>query len=121
MLSKKKITVDDLIDAIEQNGLPKTKNQYFSRQYGTSGKITGGCAFGQAALNLGVRPISLDTQTAILSGELRDMIIELNDLTTQSLPEIAQKIRARFGEKFGKSTIMVEECNREEVIVYGAT
>lgn len=52
--------VQDVIDAIRENGLPQIRNYYFKDAKGTTNyKVdvpTGACAVGQAAINLDIQP-----------------------------------------------------------------
>jgi hypothetical protein len=105
-MEQREITLGDLVDAIEQNGLAKHQGSYFAH---TNGKLSGGCAFGQAAFNLGVRPSSLRMETADISENLQSLIIRLNDGTDLSLPEIAHAVRMKYSSTFLKRKMRVSE------------
>jgi len=120
------ITVQNLIDAIRKNGLIKIQGNYYAfetnKDFGpvnvnyryevldedNINEITsyptpiGGCAYGQAANNLGVEASDLDARSRLTGitidtgGEYRlvlnDYIRHLNDDTDMSLGEIADKL-----------------------------
>jgi hypothetical protein len=91
-MAERRIKIRDVVEAIRKDGLTKTKGEFF--EYDKTGeKIIGGCALGQAALNLSVR-------TDELWGELpegfRDRVVVLNDHTNLELPEIATQIEEEF-------------------------
>jgi len=99
--------VSEVIDAIEKNGYPKIKDVFIQKnprvnilgfKYGS--KITGACAIGQAALNLGVfyedLYRGLNKIQKGFHGSLKGRIVELNDYTEMTIPEIAQQVREEF-------------------------
>lgn len=107
------MNIQDVIDAIRQNGYTKIKHRYFHTDtYGYSNtpdepakanKILGGCALGQASINLGISVIDLEHRlmdSNIWSGghPLNAAIRSLNDMTNLSLPQIADELEKRLSE-----------------------
>src|SRR6188768_2763686 len=91
-MAKRVVTRDEFIKALEDNGYPQIRGDYMRNN--PNGSLEGACAFGQAALNLGVHASSL---AAALSGsahyELSDNIILWNDEFMLTIPEIVDKIK----------------------------
>jgi hypothetical protein len=96
---EKEFTLNDFIDAIEKNGLKKIQGQYIKYDDTPIVPIAG-CALGQAAINLGVDYASLDGRIDTISHRLRQMIVDLNDETELSLPEIAYAVRQHYTRTF---------------------
>jgi len=104
------ITLADVIDAIEKNGLTKIQGQYI--KYDDTGMVPlAGCALGQAAINLGFvypdgnpywsdgrYPYTPDTLHGLLwnAGSFTSRVFELNDTTAYTLPEIAEVLRTEY-------------------------
>jgi hypothetical protein len=98
-------TIDQLIDAIEKNGLEKIQRNYL--RYDNNGNISGGCAFGQAAVNLGVySPVVLHESVGSEFDSFANRVVQLNDYTSFSLPEIAEKLRKEFSTIRNKTFIV---------------
>lgn len=94
----KEITVDEVFDAIEKDGLPKLLGSFYRWE---KGEIVAGCAFGQAAINLGgISAASLQSGLATISRVAAGKIIYLNDNTPSSLPEIAETMRKHYSKRF---------------------
>jgi hypothetical protein len=110
----KEITVDDFLDAIEKNGLTKLQYSYVD----DIKTITAGCAFGQAAVNLDVDPSSLRLNISNISFILMSGVINDNDHTEMTLPEIARKWREKYSEKFRsrKMEVRVRDYSNSEII-----
>lgn len=104
MTDIKDITVDEFIDAMEKNGLEKIRGSYYRE--GVDG-IYAGCAFGQAAINLGVAPHDLRGSMRFISEVAARDIIHQNDYSDATLPEIAQGLRKRYSERFRKRVMHV--------------
>lgn len=96
----KTVTLAQIADAIEKNGLPQSKRSYFKSLDGLGfnqpsrfrGPITGACAVGQAAINLGVVPDFFASNRN--DPRVIDEIILLNDNEGKSFKEIADYLRA---------------------------
>jgi hypothetical protein len=123
----KKVTVQEVIDAIRQNGLKKAKLHYWRTRSGKA-LITGyptnydeidrthigaGCAIGQAALNLDVNPQylyrSLNTIRVASGRGLGLQIVELNDATTMPLPRIADKLELGLSDEQKQKILEIPE------------
>lgn len=103
------ITIDELANAIEKNGLPKAVGSFFRASKRGHAlnldeedvQIGAACAVGQACINLGIttnffagRELSIqDVQN------LRSYIFHLNDEKYMSLPNIAKALRKRYKDK----------------------
>jgi hypothetical protein len=112
----REITIDDVLDAIEKNGLEQTFGSFFKTEGEDyvnnppkSGKIIGACALGQAALNLGVNNFSLtDTlNLALPNTRLGQRIIKMNDHKKRSFAHIANYYRTRLSKKDRSTKILV--------------
>lgn len=93
-----KITVADVIKAIEDNGYEPRKGGYFHYSFeGGHAVVVGGCALGQAGLNLNCEPVHIARGLNSLSDErLGNMIIKYNDnprrKSWKSIARYAKKI-----------------------------
>jgi hypothetical protein len=101
----KKFTFRALLKAIRQNGYTKTKHQFYEWDFGDGTekkKLVAACAFGQAALNLGVNVDTLcdSYYDAVNNGS--DGVIEktdgdivyLNDDEDLPMVKIANRVEA---------------------------
>jgi len=110
----KEVTVSDILDAIERNGLPKAKGEYFHRD--TSEKIVGACALGQAAFNLDISPSDLDSKLTYIKEDdvdeyrynLSSYIVDLNDNGNYSFEEIARRVRQKFSNSLNEAIEVIE-------------
>lgn len=94
------ITIREFLDAMEKNGYTKARYSYIEYDINTDDRsvMVGACAYGQAALNLGIDPgvlhqavqIFLDTRELSISAF---DIVSLNDHTEMDVPEIARQAR----------------------------
>lgn len=100
-MNKKKLTVAQVVDAIEQNG--------YKQAYGTMYDMPNGaaCAMGQAGLNLGVSGYALSDELQTFTGlmlpngetmDLAGFIVSRNDHYHAKPATIAQRIRMYFPE-----------------------
>lgn len=97
-MNKKKLTVAQVVDAIEQNGYKQSFGQLYNYGEGSA------CAIGQGALNLGVNANDLSRQLNLFSnisfrGKLVDLasyIIQRNDNLHHKPQSIAKSIRINF-------------------------
>jgi hypothetical protein len=98
----KYFTIRELADAIEKNGLPHAHGAFFKDEDNEDisieymAKITSACALGQAAINLGVKPLlwrDASDYTQVFS--FHD-VVELNEEAKDSLAEIANYIRTEY-------------------------
>lgn len=101
---RKTITVADVADAIEENGIPQIVGHF---THSVDGEVIGACAIGQAAINLGVHPKSLQYELDKLfnKGDYRALggqIISWNDSNRYSYKVIANKIRESFADSLNK-------------------
>jgi hypothetical protein len=87
----KKFTMRDVVEAIRKDGLPKYRGAFFDWKYGDDEMpvIVGGCALGQAALNLDV---DADQLWRVLPMTFRRAVTHMNDFSDRSLPEIADAV-----------------------------
>lgn len=106
------ITVNDIIDAIEKNGITPSRGSYF--RYDEGQKIIAACALGQAAYNLKVTPTSLHASLSEIN-DLGDKIVTYNDgmavdkngdYRYHTYKEIVAYVR-RFRKAHGHKTIKV--------------
>jgi hypothetical protein len=116
-------TVAEVIDAIEKNGFEKITGKYFQYQSLPLPSnnpnpllvVTGGCALGQASVNLGIAEQDswewTYEQPKNAAGEgFAERVFQLNDTTSLSLPEIAAILREEFAENLN-STFTTYEYN----------
>lgn len=100
------VKISQVLDAMEKNGYPQIKGILVTevpRSFGPftlKPKIEGACAIGQAALNLGVRPRSLQyalssvyVSTPSYHTSLADRIVSKNDLEGVPVRQIARELR----------------------------
>jgi hypothetical protein len=97
-----RLTVAKLLDAIEQNGLPKIKGEFIEYD-GENDIPMAGCAMGQAAINLNTTPYALNDLYYNWLGFQKGFaenwehgdwdIVFMNDHSDLTLPEIAQRAR----------------------------
>lgn len=92
----KKVTLEEIAAAVQKNGWAKVTGTYV--KYDSKGKVVGGCALGQGAVNLGVTYMSLRDALAgiyVFNGDdapvaLSDWIINQNDNTKTTVGEIGR-------------------------------
>jgi len=84
------ITVREFIEAMRKNGYTQARNgEYINYEYvGDLKVISSACAYGQAALNLGVDPAQLH----VTHFQGFPNIVALNDREGLSIEEIADRI-----------------------------
>lgn len=89
-----KLTIKDVYDAIEKNGLPWHHKDFYLVE---GGEIVAACAIGQAAYNLNVEAISLHralnnvkAATAYMYIFLATEIEEFNDSTAEVYEEVVK-------------------------------
>lgn len=105
----KLVTVEDILAALERNGIPKIQGHYFEYVDGHitdavyEKKVVAACAVGQIAINLGVDPEDLNIQFV----GLLDDIVSTNDTSMLSFQEIAKK--AKEWVKEGKYPINLND------------
>jgi hypothetical protein len=113
-MASKKVTINDIINAIEQNGLPQSRGLLF--RY-SDDQITAACAMGQAIVNLGVDSrlfsiiydhFSSKSRFKYSSKEMRiaqmgNHIIVCNDRKKMSLKEIADELRVIYSDAMNES------------------
>jgi hypothetical protein len=94
------ITVADVFDAIEKNGLPKTKEVYYDFSYPNKGKdsIKSACALGQAGYNLDISPHTLYYRLNDIVPGLGARITYLNDNTRYGFKRIANILREEYAD-----------------------
>lgn len=98
----KKITARDVIAAIRQNGLRQIRNGSYYEYDEDDRHIIGGCAFGQAALNLGVDVGDLHTGCTDFNPDRREefggfsLVIQMNDNEGKNLDEIADYLQEYY-------------------------
>ena len=96
--------VKDVFDAIEKNGLPKAKGYFLKDAAGVEFDTrlplepTSGCALGQAAFNLGRSPRYICAVLNSRSNEITTYIVNQNDNTNKTLPQIAASAREVFSD-----------------------
>lgn len=113
----KRITLAELFDAIEANGLPQTRGGYWTftnKTYGGDNTfgIGSACAIGQAALNLGIDYSDLEYAFENFKNtkgtKLTDAIINKNDALHWNYKAIANWGRKSYAEQLG-DTVNVNE------------
>ena len=104
-MSKKKVTIGQVLDAIEENGLPQITGQLYYREYDYTEKhyvYTGACAIGQAAINLGVDGdylvAALDDLSKAKQG-LAHWVIRRNDADGWDYKKIARHFRKVYKDR----------------------
>jgi hypothetical protein len=102
MKQYKIIKLREVVDAIRKDGLPKHKGSFF--HWGPGDRVISGCALGQAALNLDVDPEALWTA---LPRTFRGRVVNLNDQTDLTLPQIADKME-EFGYQSPDQELIVQ-------------
>lgn len=103
----KTVTENDIYEAMKKNGYDKLQTGdyiYYEDEEGI--KVGAACAVGQAALNLGVEPVSLASviqrafsqHNSKLNGQalLVQDIYSTNDITDMTVPEIADTFLSDF-------------------------
>lgn len=108
----KTFTFQEFVDAIRKDGYKKAKCTYFRDKRGVKYSaignledISAACAYGQAAINLGL-PYPSDirvahTRTVRYSDPIwrfSDEVIRLNDRTSFSMARIADELEKKFPE-----------------------
>ena len=93
------VTVDDVLDAIEKNGLEQLFGHFFSdgkvdynHKIGMK-KIIKACAIGQASINLDINPFALIGGLNDAVPNLGKRIVMMNDNRKKSFKEIATYYR----------------------------
>lgn len=90
-MAERTFTTKDLIDAMERNGYRKANGAFVQFKEGTH-EIWAACAVGQALLNLGVSPTSVnDVATVYLHGMWG--IYDLNDNQKWPIKRIAKEAK----------------------------
>lgn len=135
-MAQKVVTIGQVLDAIEQNGLPQAFNKFFVGKGGrfvsqrNPAGVGAACAVGQGAYNLGVEARSLERMlsSGYVEVQLPDnalidrglsqkfygiasAIEQLNDKYRIPVPEIARLIRNALDEKTLSTQIAVQEYN----------
>jgi hypothetical protein len=100
--TKKSVTIRDFFDAMEKDTLPKAQSRLVIRD--VNGSIVAACAYGQAALHLGVDPDALYAEVREFGRRwgiraLND-IVGTNDLTDSTVPAIARYYRSQVPWKW---------------------
>lgn len=95
------LTLKEIADYIEQNGLPQTREGEYI-VYGSDGPIEA-CAIGMAAINADVTPFEIDMALNKGVYGLSSVVVDLNDLAGWSFKKIADYIR-----KVDKAGLLVE-------------
>jgi hypothetical protein len=93
----RRIKLRTVVNAIRKNGYPKIRGQFTSRKWNRETfqyEISGGCAIGQAAINLG--GVDASTLSANMPNVVARAIVHMNDHTPLSLPEIADGIEEKY-------------------------
>ena len=104
---RKTITLDDVIDAIEQNGYIQGYGDFF-KYTGLGDKTIGSaCAIGQAALNLDVDEYHLFGQLNTAFGGLGYKISEQNDHMKWELKRIAKYLRRNLRKSYRQSELVL--------------
>lgn len=99
-----KLTVRDVVEAIEKNGYQQISGMYVGN---LNGQLAG-CAIGQAAINLGVDADSLSDALSYVERKRKDLnpldayIIWLNDKRGKSTKEIAAAVREQWADQLDK-------------------
>jgi hypothetical protein len=99
------LTVRQLLDAIEKNGLPQERGTFVrtSNTFEGWSSVLGACAIGQAALNLGVDWYDLESGFAEVKTKGRRLLINSiigrNDSHGWSYKEIAEYYREKFADR----------------------
>jgi len=114
------ITFRDFIEAMRKNGYQKTIGTYV--RYDGWGKVYSACAYGQAALNLGVDPAELNEAISrgFMDGRKDGFpdILSLNDNLNVSVPNIAERLQEWADENEGSLDKVImskaENINIEE-------
>jgi hypothetical protein len=103
-----RVTVSDVIEAMRKNGFEQNFDGNYFR-YNNEEKIIAACAYGQAAINLGCSPESL--QNAFGSMVYIE-IVQLNDASRLSVQAIADEAYA-YAESHDilEASIFVNEQN----------
>lgn len=105
-VEKKEFTIGEFLDAMEANGLPKVTGALYrtrvrgqviglgeGRANDPTIKIGAGCAIGQANINLGIVDYNSNEE---YFWEVRRYVVEQNDKSGTSVPDIARRARKRF-------------------------
>ena len=121
-MTTKTLTLGQILDAIEQNGLPQTRDGWFFKGYNPLfGRIrdqnvsadlltiTEACALGQAAINLGVSPVFTVDDAPI---DVFDEIVNMNDNSKMTFAEIARYFRDKYAQ-------YLDTFVESEIIDYG--
>ena len=118
------ITFEDFLKALEENGFQHIRNSYY--QMDPDGKVYAGCAIGQAAVNLGVQPSSLQNALDDLADvRIAEKIVEYNDgsyivegeVRYHSYKQVvayAKRFRAKYGDRTLGSLVKTEYKVRKE-------
>lgn len=109
----KTVTLRQVLEAIQKNGLPKIQKQYFMYN-DTDGKANGACAIGQAAINLNVSPASLRREFAdlVIGDDYTDIMAQIvydNDNTDMTFEELANKYLSTLSEKDLNEVVVLDE------------
>jgi hypothetical protein len=98
MRERKIVTLDDIIDAIEQNGYVQGYKDFFTYNYELKDekRVGSACALGQAALNLDVDEFHLMNQLNTVFDGLGYDIANKNDMLKWDLPHIAKWLRRKL-------------------------
>lgn len=94
----KRIKVKTLVAAIRKNGYPKAQNVY------SDGVAY--CAFGQAGMNLKLSASALHVSTEHRYLDLAHTIIQMNDKTTATMPEIADEATRLYPDLMDKYIVI---------------
>lgn len=126
----KTFTARDIVDNIEKNGLPQTTGALFRKGKGDYAiytldstfptQIGAVCALGQAAINLGVKYSFVD-ETESLKESFLSAIVSLNDHRHLNFKDIAEAIRAEFGDQLDTIIFEAEEFNYSPFLPEGYT
>jgi hypothetical protein len=111
-LATKTVTLAEVAAAIQKNGWAKATGTYVRKD--AEGKVIGGCAIGQGAVNLGVSHHSLETalnQIMVFDGtdapmSLGSWIIEQNDRKGLTVGEIG-RLAGRRVAAIGKMPVVL--------------
>lgn len=98
------ISLHEFIEAIEQNGLVKTKTGYVL--YDDLKNPVAACAFGQAGIHLHINPHTLQREVNRISPRMSGMIVSHNDDTDESMADIAKMVRDNYSPKFLNRTMV---------------
>lgn len=96
----KKVTLADIIDAIEKNGYTQIIGEFIRYDPDDGKTVIGACALGQAALNLDVHPdklfkaIRYDASDRVVG--FTNTIFNMNDFQRLPLPLIAPVLRRKY-------------------------